>query len=486
MKHRSTILLSIAVLTILAVTSVAQAFYPNGHEIWPYYFYTGFTGGSLAGMVAYPQDGWGAGNEGDCVESLDLASGQWSLLWVENGFGWGDHIIQASMQHIDGSDNALGLVYHFRNPNNYYLFVLTGGNTASVYCYENGTLSLIDSQDFDYISDEWMVLRMEVSTDTFGDQYHQARINGNFVLACTDNTHRYGTGGVAARNTHAWFDNVRALSRPAPIDPIERNRLRFTELMRTTAGPPQGAAWGVEDAPRLTLEATCPSPPGKGIAPDLGYVLRLNDDRNLTKGLHVHIAFDRDLIEVAGISWGELLAGGHVLAYCHGDDESGFTIDVAALGVGQTLPGSGIIAEFNLQGNFAGRDPVTIENYELRGLHNNVLAKTHPVFVSPLNPRVRPVEEEEGATISQAAPNPFRNGTEISFNLQSPTDVSVQVFDANGRLLQTLLDASLIEGFHSIPWDGLTSTGERVPQGLYFYTLRANGIAESRKIFRVN
>ena len=37
-------------------------------------------------------------------------------------------------------------------------------------------------------------------------------------------------------------------------------------------------------------------------------------------------------------------------------------------------------------------------------------------------------------------------------------------------------------GVHSVTWDGLTSTGERVPSGVHFARLEAAGEVRTRKI----
>ncbi len=44
------------------------------------------------------------------------------------------------------------------------------------------------------------------------------------------------------------------------------------------------------------------------------------------------------------------------------------------------------------------------------------------------------------AQLSQNAPNPFSTQTTITYELKSPADVLIQVFDLSGRVVATLFD----------------------------------------------
>jgi len=73
-----------------------------------------------------------------------------------------------------------------------------------------------------------------------------------------------------------------------------------------------------------------------------------------------------------------------------------------------------------------------------------------------------------------AYPNPFNPQTKISFELQSPTVVSMTVYDLSGRLVRELLTAKeTIEGHHEVEWNGLDTRGKPVSSGVYFYRLNA-------------
>ncbi|MCP4582630.1 MAG: T9SS type A sorting domain-containing protein [candidate division Zixibacteria bacterium] len=71
----------------------------------------------------------------------------------------------------------------------------------------------------------------------------------------------------------------------------------------------------------------------------------------------------------------------------------------------------------------------------------------------------------------QNYPNPFNAQTEISFNLASPGNVELEIFDISGRLVRTLISAEMGSGYHQVIWDGTNNQQTVVSSGIYFYKL---------------
>lgn len=68
------------------------------------------------------------------------------------------------------------------------------------------------------------------------------------------------------------------------------------------------------------------------------------------------------------------------------------------------------------------------------------------------------------------APNPSKPQTTIMYRLRTMAEVTVRVFDLNGRLVRTLFDRSLQnQGEQRVAWDGRDENGEVVGAGMYFY-----------------
>lgn len=84
-------------------------------------------------------------------------------------------------------------------------------------------------------------------------------------------------------------------------------------------------------------------------------------------------------------------------------------------------------------------------------------------------------------------PNPFNPETWIPYQLASPADVIITIYDAGGNQIRTLnLGYQAVGTYYGRPnaayWDGRNDTGESVASGLYFYTLSAGEYTATRKM----
>lgn len=68
-------------------------------------------------------------------------------------------------------------------------------------------------------------------------------------------------------------------------------------------------------------------------------------------------------------------------------------------------------------------------------------------------------------------PNPFKAEVNFSFSLKKAENVQLKLFDLNGRLLNTLADGELEQGYHVISWDGTNKAQQTLPKGTYIYQL---------------
>jgi hypothetical protein len=87
--------------------------------------------------------------------------------------------------------------------------------------------------------------------------------------------------------------------------------------------------------------------------------------------------------------------------------------------------------------------------------------------------------------IHSVAPNPFRTSTAIRFGLTRPEVVRLEIYDATGRRVQTLVDGAQTAGAHSVPWNGQDQRGAQVGPGFYFARLTAATEVSNRKFLLV-
>jgi hypothetical protein len=71
-------------------------------------------------------------------------------------------------------------------------------------------------------------------------------------------------------------------------------------------------------------------------------------------------------------------------------------------------------------------------------------------------------------------PNPFNPTTEVQFLMPEGTsrDATLEVFDAQGRLVRGLEATGLTPGLHAFRWDGQDNAGRDVGAGVYLYRLQ--------------
>ena len=102
-------------------------------------------------------------------------------------------------------------------------------------------------------------------------------------------------------------------------------------------------------------------------------------------------------------------------------------------------------------------------------------------------PTIAGIEEvvfNEGARFIEVSPNPAKAVVSVKCQVPSEGPISLQIYDASGRLVRTLTKAqSLKPKVYAVEWDGRDSKGVRVPSGVYFICLkRDKGIHTKRVV----
>jgi hypothetical protein len=79
-------------------------------------------------------------------------------------------------------------------------------------------------------------------------------------------------------------------------------------------------------------------------------------------------------------------------------------------------------------------------------------------------------------------PNPFNPSTTLRYTLTRPGRVKLDLFDARGRRIATLVDQAQDAGEHSLEWNGRGGDGRRVAAGVYLARLLAGGESRTLKL----
>ncbi len=84
--------------------------------------------------------------------------------------------------------------------------------------------------------------------------------------------------------------------------------------------------------------------------------------------------------------------------------------------------------------------------------------------------------------LHQNHPNPFNPRTTITYAVPRAQEISLQIFDVQGKLVRTLVHGLQAPGTHEVTWQGQNDQGGLVASGLYFYRLTSDAGQLTRKM----
>ncbi|MCH8010637.1 MAG: redoxin domain-containing protein [Candidatus Marinimicrobia bacterium] len=85
-------------------------------------------------------------------------------------------------------------------------------------------------------------------------------------------------------------------------------------------------------------------------------------------------------------------------------------------------------------------------------------------------------------SISSIYPNPFNPTVTIEINIQKDQAIELDVFDVNGRWVDTIFAGWLISGDHSFKWSSRNGILSSAGSGIYLVTLKGEHQRISKKI----
>jgi hypothetical protein len=113
-------------------------------------------------------------------------------------------------------------------------------------------------------------------------------------------------------------------------------------------------------------------------------------------------------------------------------------------------------------------------------------ADTVPLIAESQPDREGVMAEVTGLDLSKpwltAYPNPARLGLNISYNVTSTASTRLRVYDAAGKVVTSLWDATRSRGQYVAHWSGLAANGRNVPAGVYFVKLESGDTRLTQKL----
>ncbi len=78
-------------------------------------------------------------------------------------------------------------------------------------------------------------------------------------------------------------------------------------------------------------------------------------------------------------------------------------------------------------------------------------------------------------------PNPFNPTTNISYGLDKDANVTIQVFNLRGELINTVLSGFKTKGTYNLHWDCIDVNGAGCPSGMYFFKMTTGDSVSVKK-----
>jgi hypothetical protein len=127
-----------------------------------------------------------------------------------------------------------------------------------------------------------------------------------------------------------------------------------------------------------------------------------------------------------------------------------------------------------------GYEPDTLETNITYGETNKRLGLNDGIWLTPIASAAG-----EGPVLTALRanhPNPFNPSTVIEYTLGAAGRVRVDVFDATGRRVRSLVDRTEAKGDHEVTFDGRDDRGQPLASGVYLYRLTADDFVQTRKM----
>jgi hypothetical protein len=85
-------------------------------------------------------------------------------------------------------------------------------------------------------------------------------------------------------------------------------------------------------------------------------------------------------------------------------------------------------------------------------------------------------------SLGDAYPNPFNPETGIEFSVAVDGHVRIDLYNAVGQQVASLVDEELSAGAYKTVWDALDQSGQPVSSGVYFYRMQAGDFTDTRSM----
>jgi hypothetical protein len=192
------------------------------------------------------------------------------------------------------------------------------------------------------------------------------------------------------------------------------------------------------------------------------------------KGASMVLSYDAETLEMLSVT---PMITDQVLFEYREAQPGELWIDMAAVGTDVAIQGSGEIARITFDVKSDGDMNIRFAEADLRDVSNGRLNRSTEGLAFDFRHSTPAVTELAGAW-----PNPFNPTTAVQYSLRQADHVTLQVYDARGRLVRTLVSETLNAGRYSAVWNGRDNNGVEVSSGAYFVRMHTPCYESTQKV----
>jgi hypothetical protein len=219
------------------------------------------------------------------------------------------------------------------------------------------------------------------------------------------------------------------------------------------------------------------------VGQELVVKLNLGGNRGQVKGISLVLRYDPSELDLLEVASSDALADAMSHFFFTGcNPEAGeVLVDLAALGTGQSIQGSGELVSLRFLVKCESGTKISFAEKTLRGTDNEPLAACSEDLLLGVASALPGVTRLIGVW-----PNPFAGKTAVRYELDQERRVSIEIYSARGRIVRKLVDGPVDAGRHIETWDGCDGQGRCVPCGLYFVKLNSGSHEHVKKTVKLD
>ena len=111
-----------------------------------------------------------------------------------------------------------------------------------------------------------------------------------------------------------------------------------------------------------------------------------------------------------------------------------------------------------------------------KAVHNSVMGNGGKLYYFDIDQGsdIENTKESHINSVITSFPNPFNSEITITYSLQQNSNVTIEIYDIQGKKIKTLVNEYKLSGNHSVVWNGTGETQKPAKSGIYFCRLKIN------------